>query len=125
MMKWFVEDDKVESVLRNSSELIEEEEVETRPERLPDAILDENVDIFLIRRFFSSDSWLLVMETIKVMKKKHVYICKTCYHDLHDNPSIVCDHCLSWYHIHCVGLKEQGPKSRYWFCRRCHDSPLC
>ena len=75
-MKWFLEADKVEAVLK--------EDVETRPEALPDAIL--NVDIFLIR-FFSSNAWLLV--TVRVKKEKHAYICKTCYHDLHERPSVL------------------------------------
>ena len=32
--------------------LIEEEDVETKPERVPTAVLDENVDVHLIRKFF-------------------------------------------------------------------------
>ena len=39
---------------------IEEEQVEVQPEFLPDALMDENVDVSLIRRFFSNDAWLLV-----------------------------------------------------------------
>ena len=45
--------------------LIEEQDVETRPERVPDAVLDENVDVHLIRRFFSNDAWLVVREGVK------------------------------------------------------------
>ena len=41
MMKWFLEADKVEAVLKSSHNLVKEEDVETRPEALPDAILDE------------------------------------------------------------------------------------
>ena len=52
MLRWFV-DPKiiVEAVLRKpKGVLIEKEQVEVRHENLPDAILDENVDIHLIRR---------------------------------------------------------------------------
>ena len=51
MLKWFVDHKVVEAALKKPSELIEEDKVEVRPEKLPDALLDENVDIHLIRRF--------------------------------------------------------------------------
>ena len=35
---------------------VEEEHVESRPEKLLDAVLDENVDVHLIRRFFTHDA---------------------------------------------------------------------
>lgn len=125
MLKWFIDNDKVEDILKRHSELVSEEEVEVRPENLPDAVLDENVDVCLIRRFFTDDAWLAVMDAVEVKKAKSViYVCKICYHDLHQHPSIVCDHCLSWYHIHCAGLKRE-PKSKFWFCRKCHQSPFC
>ena len=95
-----------------------------RPEKLPDAVLDENVDIHLIRRFFSIEAWLVVVDVVKQKQNNPVYICKCCYHDLEEEPSIVCDHCLSWFHIKCVGLKS-GPKSKHWYCRKCHKTPLC
>ena len=53
-LRWFVEDDVALAAVKNPEHLIDEEEVEIRPEKLPDAILDENVDVHLIRRFFLS-----------------------------------------------------------------------
>ena len=50
-------------------------------------------------------------------------VCNHCYHDLDEELSIVCDHCLSWHHLKCVGLK-QPPKSKNWYCRVCHSHPL-
>lgn len=40
--------------------LIEEDKVECRPEQIPDSVLDENVDVCLVRRYFSSDAWMLL-----------------------------------------------------------------
>ena len=111
------------AVLKEPNKLIQEEDVEIQPERITNAVIDENVDIHLIRRFFSNDAWLQVVD---VMKQKHsnaVYMCKYCSHDLEEFSSIVCDHCLTWFHLKCVGLK-QSPKARYWFCRGCHASPM-
>ena len=52
--------------------LIEEQDVETRPEKVPDAILDENEDVHLIRRFFSNDAWLMVREVVKQKQETQI-----------------------------------------------------
>ena len=123
MLKWFVDADVAANAIQCPRNLIDEEHVEVRPERLPDAVLDENVDVNLIRKFFTQDAWLLVMDTLMQKQSKSVYVCKHCYHDLDEAPSVVCDHCLSWHHLSCVGLK-QAPKSKNWYCRCCHSHPL-
>lgn len=124
MLKWFVDGKVMAAAIKSPGKyLIEEEDVETRPDKLPDAVLDENVDVHLIRKFFTQDAWLLVADVVKQKQESSTFICKCCYHDLHEQPSVVCDHCLSWYHIKCIGLKQE-PKARYWYCRDCHDCPL-
>ena len=58
------------------------------------AVLDENADVSLIRRFFTNDAWLVVMDVVEQKQPANpVYVCKDC-HDLGEAPSIVCDHCL-------------------------------
>ena len=120
MLKWFVDREVATEVSKNRGKLVEEEEeVEVHPEKLPNAAIDENVDIHLIRKYFTSDVWLFLQRK----QANPMFVCKSCYHDLHKEPSIVCDHCLSWFHIKCVGLKSQ-PKTKYWYCRKCHEAPL-
>ena len=48
-LSWFVDDKVAERALKHN-DLVEEEDVECKPERLPDAVLDENVDIHLARK---------------------------------------------------------------------------
>ena len=45
----------VKAVLKKPNELIDEDQVEVRPETLPDTVLDENVDVHLVRRYFTND----------------------------------------------------------------------
>ena len=123
MLTWFVDLGISSAVLRDPKQIIEEEDVEVQPKFVSNAVLDENVDIHLIRKYFTDDAWLQVMNVVKQKRDNPVYTCKYCSHDLDESLSIVCDHCLSWFHIQCVGLK-QSPKARYWFCRGCHESPL-
>ena len=51
MLKWFVDAEVAAGAIEHPRKLIGED-VEVRPERLPDAVLDENVDVNLIRKFF-------------------------------------------------------------------------
>lgn len=53
--------------------------VESKPERVSNAFLDHNVDIHLVRQYFSSDAWLLVEDLIKHKKQLNT---RVCYHDL-------------------------------------------
>ena len=124
MLQWFVEESFATAALNNARQLIEEEKVEVCPDKLPDAVVDENIDVHLIRKYFTNDAWLLVMDVVQQKQQNPVFVCKYCFHDLHEEPSIVCDHCLSWSHIRCVGLKR-GPKSKHWYCCKCQDSPYC
>ena len=98
--------------------LIEEDKVKCRPEQIPDSVLDENVDVCLVRHFFSSDAWTLLEMVLSSKAKEVMWTCKVCHHDLHSEQSIICDACLQWYHFRCIGLKAQ-PKARNWFCRSC------
>ena len=46
MLRWFADDELVEVSL--NGELIKEEFVECQPEVLPNAVVDENVNVFLV-----------------------------------------------------------------------------
>ena len=116
ILSWFVNKQVIKDAL--GGQLIEEDRVECRPERIPDSVLDENVDVCLIRRYFSSDAWMLLEAVLKSKADKIVWTCKVCHHDLHSEQSIICEACLQWYHFRCIGLKTQ-PKARNWFCRSC------
>lgn len=69
MLRWFVEDNIVEMAIKSLGKyLIDEEDVETRLERVPCAVLDENVDVHLIRKFFTNDAWLVVVNVLEQSK---------------------------------------------------------
>ena len=111
MLSWFVDKKVVEAALNGS--LVEEEHIECRPEKVSDAVVDENVDVNLIRKYFSYDGWLLCEQVINQKVKKMKWKCSTCHCDL-GGESIACDSCLLWYHFACVGLTKH-PKTKNWF----------
>ena len=97
ILLWFVDKVIVASAVEDRK-LIEEDQVEVRPEKISDGVLDINADIHLIRKFFTNDAWMLIKEIVEQKKLKTVYVCKNCYHDLSEAQSVVCEHCLCWYH---------------------------
>ena len=58
ILSWFVDKQVIHDALKGR--LIEEDKVECWPEQIPDSFLDENVDVCLVRHFFSSDAWTFV-----------------------------------------------------------------
>ena len=116
MQNWFVDKTVVQDAF--DGKLIEEEQVECRPEKIPNSDLDENVDVHLVHSYFTNDAWLIVKDVLKRKTKSTSWICHSCNHDLHTQASIICESCLQWYHFQCVGVMAQ-PKKKNWFCHSC------
>ena len=115
-----MDDEKVTDAMRNNI-LIEEEDVEVRPECVPMKCLDENVSMSTVRRYFTNDAWVLVESVMATMSKKQVWLCSSCSEELGTSESIVCESCLEWNHLRCVGVKKP-PKKKEWFCRGCYST---
>ena len=101
--------------------LIEEEELECRPEQITNAVLDPLVDVYLVRNYFTIDAWKLVENIVVVKKNLAVWVCKICHRDTSTGESIVYEACLEWHHFNCVGLTT-APKRNSWCCRLCHQN---
>ena len=117
ILGWFVDPSVAKAAIKDDK-LIEEEDVECRPEKIPCSVLDENVNVCLVRPYFTTDAWMLVEEVVKRKKTLDVWLCTTCHDTLEGKQSIICELCLQWYHFVCVGLNTQ-PKKKNWFCRHC------
>ena len=52
------------------------------------------------------------------MSKRQLWLCSSCSEELDTSDSIVCESCLEWYHLICVGLtkppKKKGEQVRCW-----------
>ena len=75
MLLWFAEKEVCAVILKDCGKLIEEGEVEVHSEELPDAAINENVDVHLIRKYFTNDAWLLVKDVLQRKQENPVYIC--------------------------------------------------
>ena len=116
MLEWFVSSANVGKA--HAGDLIDEEMVETIPEKIPNCITDENVNIFHIRKYFTVDAWKVVCQVLDVKRGQTVWSCQVCDMDVEDE-SVACDCCLNWFHFVCAGLRS-APKRKEWFCRSCY-----
>ena len=120
MLEWFVEARIAKSAMEGK--LIEEEEVETRPEHVSASCLDKNVCLRNVQKYFTHDGWKALLHVVEAVKRETVWYCGRCTNVINDDEedSIVCESCLVWFHFRCTGLKK-APKASKWFCRQCHS----
>ena len=109
-MAWFVDKEVADKAIRYDI-LIEEEQVDCRSEKVPDATVNEDINVCLVCCHFSADAWLVIEDLMKQKVEKMTWICHACFHDLHTEQAILCDSCLKWFHFSCVGITK-FPKSR-------------
>ena len=119
MLSWFLDDQNVKKSLR-SGVLCGEADVECNPDKLRNGMKDELVDINLIRRFFTDDGWLAVLNAYEQLKKKS-WLCSLCAIDLLKESSVQCDSCLDWYHFSCIQITKI-PACKFWFCDICKSN---
>ena len=64
MLQWFVEK-KIALAVLDGKQMIEQNEVHISPEKITDAVLDKDIDIHLIQKYFSRDAWQTVIGAVK------------------------------------------------------------
>ena len=76
MLQWFVEKEIALAAL-DEKQMIEQDEVQISPEKITDAILDKNIGIHLIRKYFiSRDAWQTVIGAAQLKKTYCYFTCK-------------------------------------------------
>lgn len=120
LLGWFVSKEDVNLAVMEPGYLIDEDSVEVMPENVVDGVMDENVDISLIEKYFTPDAWMLIEDVVTQKRRKRHFTCSCCSEALTESCQwvIACDHCLCWFHLNCVGLRKL-PKTKHWFCRNC------
>jgi len=115
LLSWLGVDDDAAQRAMSGGRRITETELPADVDGISCAVLDETVDIHLVRMYFTAGAWtaLSAMKTAKM--DNYTWLCGLCHHDLGDDTSVVCEACFAWYHLRCCGLK-QCPKRRNWMC---------
>ena len=118
ILSWFVGMDTAEAAIKGK--VITEDTVETIPENVNNACIDECVCMQSVKRFLTDDAWRTVEAIMMIKQERCSYFCKICELEIDDDQdeSISCNSCLGWMHFKCTGLKS-SPKKKYWFCQAC------
>ena len=97
MLAWVVDDNIAATALQNLQTLIDESDIKVQQENISNAVLDDNVDLHIIRKFFTDDAWLLRTDVVKQKRKHCSYVCKFAF--------------TSWMRKHqfCVTIASCGP----------------
>ena len=106
ILSWFVDSSVAAGAI--DGKIIEEDEVEVRPEKITASCLDENVCLDSTRKYYSQDAWLAVEDVVEALRGNPVYYCGRCTCPIKDETqsSIICDGCLCWFHFQCLNLKQ-------------------
>ena len=119
ILSWFVHNDIATAAI-TEGRIVEDEDVEVRPEKVPTACIDENVCLERCRKYCTADAWLVIMDVVTAIRNNPVWYCGRCTSPISDDTqsSLVCECCLGWFCFQCLGIK-QPPKAKVWFCREC------
>jgi len=119
MLSWFL-DRRVKEAVLARKRLVQEDDVEIRPERIPSACLEEDVCIQSIQKYFTRDAWCALTNVLDVLWSNLMWYCGICAKEINDETedSVKCDSCLTWFHFQCACIKK-SPKAKEWFCRHC------
>lgn len=52
------------------------------PTSINSAVLDEHVDIYLVRRLFTNTAWHKITKAVEMKRKDNVWFCGHCNHNL-------------------------------------------
>ena len=102
-------------ILENS-EVLSEEKLPTFV-KLPDSLLDENVNITFIEEHWAGDTFIKLKQLVKEKSKHSAWKCETCSKFLGKKHSILRDQCLLWSHYNCSKLTKKPVGN--WFCMKC------
>ena len=75
MLEWFVSSANIHKAL--AGELIEEEMVETIPEKVPNCCTDENVNVYHIKKYFITDAGKVITQMLEVKRCQDVWSCRS------------------------------------------------
>lgn len=90
-------------------------------ELLPYEVIDENINLEAVKKFFSDDAWKAVINLYENTKKKVIWKCRKCSEELGNLPSVGCESCLGWFHRKCTTIRREPKIFICSFCKIVHE----
>ena len=73
ILSWFVSAEVAAEAI--GGEIIEEGDVEVRPEKVPASCIDENVCLESCRKYCSADAWIAILDVVSAIERNPVWYC--------------------------------------------------
>ena len=89
ILTWIIDDQFAKKILENS-EVLSEKKLPTFA-KLPDSLLDENVNIILIEEYCAGNTFIKLKQLVKEKSKHSAWKCGNCSKFLGKKHSILCD----------------------------------
>ncbi|KAG5875020.1 hypothetical protein JTB14_004904 [Gonioctena quinquepunctata] len=119
ILNFFVKDSNIVKNIINGI-FLENFDLKMLPEEISHAVLDEAIDIHMIRSFCTEEAFDKIVNLVEQKRLRQRWPCSVCGEDTQKNHTgLCCRGCLLWRHIRCAGLCRR-PKSKLWFCRECY-----
>lgn len=116
-------DEEVATRVEIDGETITEEEIETRPEKLPGILVTNKENLQAIYKYMDDDAVTTLHATIKAKEDDipGAWVCPECAEITADGREVVeCESCYEWYHTACLGYEENFKAS--WSCCKCNPT---
>ena len=119
ILSLFIGEEKACDVVRKKTKVELAEIPKVTIKDLDAVVLDDSVDIKLVRPYFTENAWERVCKLVGRKRKRPEWKCSLCEHSL-DGECISCDKCLQWQHLSCADLNCK-PKAPFWYCKKCKE----
>ena len=116
-------DEEVATRVEIDGNTITEEEIETRPEKLPGILVNNKEKLQAIYKYMDSDAVTTLHATIKAKEDDipGAWVCLECAEITADGHEVVeYESCYEWYHTACLGSTENFKAS--WSCCKCNPT---
>ena len=108
ILTWFV-DLQIAKDAIDGSRIIEEDDVEMRPEMVSSSCTDENVYLDMCRKYCTWEAWATINSVVSIIQANPTWYCGRCTREIIDDEqnSIVCESCLVWYQCWSQKITEE------------------
>lgn len=117
-------DEKAVRRVEAEGKQVTEEEIETKPEKLPGMLVMRKQVLECVYKYMDEDAITTLHATIKAKEDDipGAWLCQKCSGITADGREVVeCESCFEWYHTACLG-KTQNYKTS-WTCLKCNPIP--
>lgn len=95
--------------------VINEMQIYRKHEQISNCIVNDNISINSLQNYFSRTGWEFLCQIMREKRANLKWLCEICSEQIGKGNRIVCDVCLTWYHMPCLNITYNGT----WVCDKC------